>query len=223
MASAAGEDPNDTRAKILFWIETMYRFAIGEGITDVDELKSLTVSAKFGQESYDMKKFFTMATDPKETDTIAYLINRGTKFKSVLNSRRAIGSVLHVVQDSFARGHVKRTLKNPDDLIAGANFQFKPGTYGQFGEIVTFHTYEGQDGHEHDKYDKKAKFAGNLDPDNLESFNQVLGGRNAINFSIKVLDFWSNKTSYTNGPKDLFENDIFKLSTNATPADTKVD
>ena len=39
---------------------------------------------------------------------------------------RAIGLLLHMVQDSYAHGHVKRTLLNRGDLVAGAPDLLKP-------------------------------------------------------------------------------------------------
>ncbi|MYM30958.1 hypothetical protein GTP58_21710 [Duganella sp. CY15W] len=221
MASAVGEDPKDTRAKILLWAETMYKFAVGEGISASDTLKSIPVTSAFGATTYSMNTFFTAASTPSETQTIGYLINRGTSYVTVNNGRRAIGSLLHLIQDSYAKGHVKRTLLNPGDLLAGKTDQFKPGTYGKYGDVENFHCYKGQNHADHDKYDNFD--ASKLDTGKLETFNPLTGSRDAIDQCMKLLDFWKTGTPYASGPKDLFENKIFRLSGGATPADALVD
>ncbi len=221
MASAVGEDPNDTRAKILLWAETMYKFSISEGISATDTLKSIPVSSTFGSTTYTMNTFFTTSSVPSETQTIGYLINRGTSYVTVNNGRRAIGSLMHTIQDSYAKGHVKRTLLNPGDLVSGKTDEFNPGTYGKYGDVENFHCYKGQNHVDHDKYDEYS--ASKLDTNKLETFNPLTGSRDAIDQCMKLLDFWRSGTHYASGPKDLFENKIFKLSGGATPADALVD
>ena len=46
--------------------------------------------------------------------------------------QRAVGALFHMIQDSYAHGHVERD---------------------SAGEITEFHAYGGQDEHEHGKYD----------------------------------------------------------------------
>ncbi|MEP7257162.1 MAG: papain-like cysteine protease family protein, partial [Flavitalea sp.] len=221
MASAVGEDPKDTLAKILLWTEFTYKSAIGE-IADSVTLGSVPITSEqvsgTNTYTYTINSFFNTLTDPAETRAIAYLFSRGTVFTGVDNSKRIIGSLMHLVQDSFARGHVKRILTNPADLVAGSTDQFKPGKYGIYGEIENFHCYKGQDHKMHDKYDTLK----GSDPRSLTSFDVLLGGRDAIGHCVSILNFWNAKTSYAAGPKDLFENQIFKLAGTATPADTTV-
>ncbi|MFB6456421.1 papain-like cysteine protease family protein [Chitinophaga sp. Hz27] len=220
MSAAVGEDPKDTQAKILLWVETMYKLSIGEGIMDTDTLKSIPVTAKFGSTTYTMNTFFTAASDPTDTDTINTLLNRNTKCVFLNNSRRAIGSVMHLIQDSFAKGHVKRVLKNPGDLKTGSTDQFQPGKYGDYGDIQNFHCYKGQNHTEHDKYDDYD--ASLFDTSKLETFNGLIGARNSIDFCVRLLNFWKAKTPYSSGPKVMFENEIFKLAPGATPSDTSL-
>ena len=221
MASAVGEDPKDTFAKILLWAEFTYKVAVGE-IADTALLSAVPVSSSqisgAVTHTYTINSFFNTLTDPSGSQTVAYLFSRNTKFTGVDNSKRIVGSLLHMIQDSFARGHVKRTLTNPADLVTGSTDQFKPGKYGIYGEIENFHCYKGQD---HKMHDKDDTLKGS-DPNTLDSFNALLGGRDAIGYCIRVLDFWNTKTSYAAGPKDLFETEIFSLAATATPADTTV-
>ena len=220
MAAAIGEDPKDTQAKVLLWAEFMYKLSINEGIMDTDTLKSVPVTSKFGSTTYSVNSFFTGATDPLETDTINTLLNRNTKCVFLNNSRRAIGSLMHLIQDSFAKGHVRRVLKNPGDLKPGTTDQFQPGKFGDYGDIQNFHCYKGQNHDDHDKYDKYDTSL--LDTSKLETFNGLIGARNAIDFCTRLLNFWKARTPYANGPKVMFENEIFKLAPGATPADATV-
>ncbi|HEY0610733.1 MAG TPA: papain-like cysteine protease family protein, partial [Chitinophaga sp.] len=222
MASKVGEDPRETQAKMLMWVESMYKLSIGEGILDTDTLESVPVSTKFGNTTYSFDYFFDdTITNPRETATFKTLLSRDSICLYLVgHTRRAIGSVLHIVQDSFARGHVKRKLKNPGDLKPGTTDQFLPGKYGDFGEIERFRTYKGQDQGQHDQYD--VFDLSQLNINKLETYNGLWGARNAIDYSIKVLDFWKKRTPYANGPKALFENEIFKLASNAAPADTGI-
>jgi hypothetical protein len=122
-----------------------------------------------------------------------------------------------MVQDSYARGHVRRTLINPADQLPGTDL-FKPGTYGEYGEIENFHCYRGQNEALHDMYDKPQGPVPK--PADLASFNALPGARDAIDASIKLLNVWQDRTPWAanGGPKELLEGTIFKLSANVSNA-----
>jgi hypothetical protein len=227
MAAEPGEVPQDTLAKIMLWAEVMYRLAIAEGVTKTDKLADIHIASSVAgagaMYSYSMASFFDQYSRPTGQDTIGYLLTQDTAFRGLDIGRRAIGSLLHVVQDSYARGHVRRTLTNPGDLKAGETDKFKPGTYGHYGEVENFHCYKGQDSSLHDKYDKPPWWSG-VDATDLESFNALPGARDAIDASIKLLNMWRNGTAWAanSGPKELLEGTIFKLSANVSPADSTV-
>jgi hypothetical protein len=124
-----------------------------------------------------------------------------------------------MVQDSYARGHVGRTLLNPGDLLPGSVDRFKPGTYGHWGEVENFHCYRGQDEKLHDKYD--LPLDGMPEATDLSTFDSMIGARDAIDRSVKLLDMWHTKTPWaaSGGPKELLEGTIFKLSDHASTAD----
>src|SRR6185437_10202732 len=128
-----------------------------------------------------------------------------------------------MVQDSDARRYVRRTLTSPGDPVAGTTDQFKPGAYGQYGEVENFHCYRGQDETLHDKYDKPQGPVPK--PADLAIFNALLGVRGAIEASIKLLNTWQDRTPWAanGGPKELLEGTIFKLSVNVSPADATVE
>jgi hypothetical protein len=226
MATQAGEDFNDTRAKILLWAEVMYRLSIGEGVQADDRLDAVTVQtivAGTGK-TYMLSDFFDQDTDPKGSDTLRTLLTRDTQCKSLQIRRRAIGSVLHLVEDSYARGHVKRTLTNPGDLVIPGQIEiFKPGKYGLWGAVLNFHCYKGQKSSDHDRYDKVPDGV-TLDTSNLGTFDGLLGARDAIAGAIKMLDYYHAFVPWTDpgGPKEYLEDTVFKLDPNATPADNSV-
>jgi hypothetical protein len=226
MAEAVGEQPEDTFAKIMLWAEIMYRLSIGEDLSGVDQLDAIPVTSNVQTAagttySYKLANFFDDVSIPKGSDTLQTLLTLDTACMSLDLGRRAIGSVLHMVQDSYARGHVRRTLLNPGDLLPGKTDEFKPGTYGRFGEVENFHCYRGQDHKLHDKYDLPLA---SVQADDLASFNYLLGGRDAIWASTRLLDMWQARVPWADlgGPKDFLEATIFKLAATATSADTTV-
>lgn len=100
---------------------------------------------------YQLASFFDNKTFPKGSDTINYLLTQDTAYQGADVRKRALGSLLHLVEDSYARGHVKRRVLNPTDLVAGDPLTFKPGKFGRFGEVENFHCYKDQDHDAHDK------------------------------------------------------------------------
>lgn len=191
MASKKGEDPDFTRGQILLWVECMYELAVGirKGTDKLDILGTL----------------FTNNTDPNKDVNFKNLLTRDTEYVNLDLQRRAIGSVLHIIQDSYAKGHTRRKIKRFSDL----------------GEIENFHCYKGQDSDRHKHYDTFD--ASKLDVSKLYTFNGIIGARNAIECSIEVLNLWNVGKAYSDGPKALFEERIFKLSENAKPSNTTVD
>jgi hypothetical protein len=142
MAAAAGEKPEDTLAKIMLWAEVMYRLSIGEGLSGADKLGSVTIASNVTAAagptySYSLSQFFDQYSKPSGTDTLSHLLTLDTACKWLDLKRRALGSLLHVVQDSYARGHVRRTLTNPGDFLPGKTDEFQPGTYGRHGDVET--------------------------------------------------------------------------------------
>jgi hypothetical protein len=66
--------------------------------------------------------------------------------------------------------------------------------------VENFHCYTGQDESAHDRYDKVPDFGPNsatkLDAsNNLDSFNGLLGARDAIGAAIKLLSFFKSGTA----------------------------
>ena len=111
MAARDGEEPEATKKSVMEWAEFLYLVANGT-VNEEMPLGSVTRGRMF--------EWF-----PGGAQTVRKLFLVGSRGNV---RQRAMGALLHVVQDSFARGHVER---NAD------------------WEIVEFHSYVNQD---HDKH-----------------------------------------------------------------------
>lgn len=220
MGSTKGEAPDDTLAKIKLWAEIMYKLAIGQGFHGSDKLSSVPIVTSSNSASYNLSFVISPFSNTSQTKTLNYLLTRNTEYTKVDISRRALGSLLHMIQDSYARGHCKRTLLNPGDLKQGTStFEFQPGKHGSWGAVENFHTYVGQPS-SHGTFDDFSEKK--MHPNDLSSFDPLLGARDAIDRCVKMINFWVAKTPYEQGPKDLIEKDIFVISPSATASDNTV-
>ena len=225
MAPTLDEDPRDTLAKILLWAEVMYKVAIGDiapstRLADVGVVSSQTSGAAvYG---YQLASFFDNKTFPKGSDTINYLLTQDTAYQGVDVHKRALGSLLHLVEDSYARGHVKRRVLNPTDRVTDEPLAFKPGKFGRFGEVENFHCYKNQDHDAHDKYDKPGPTPPN--PRDLTTFNEIIGARDAIDMASQLIQLWKTLTPWDapSGAKELLTETVFKLSVAVTRSDSTV-
>ncbi|KAH7233172.1 hypothetical protein BKA59DRAFT_549499 [Fusarium tricinctum] len=211
MGSKMGEKPQKTRQNILTWVEVMYKLACGnQGVSENDALSDV-LPGYFGKE-----------TVPSKTDTLRDLLLATTpKYNKADIQKRAFGVCLHMISDSFALGHTQRRLRNPADLIerdTAGYIRFRPDTYGDWGSIICFHTYNDQDGDRHGHYDDKD---GEQDPDpkDVTTFNEMVGARNAIDGCTKLINLFINKTKWDDGVKQFLEDEIFVLDPCAKPSD----
>ncbi len=129
MGCHPGEEPGETKRKIMLWLEVMYKLAVGQ-IAPYHR-----IDAWLGQ-------FFNEHTWPKGSATFTELLMGTTSsFRYPRIDRRALGSCFHVIQDSYAVGHVQRHLENPEEQINVSlpkdfkrwfNFEAAPGLYSPF-------------------------------------------------------------------------------------------
>ncbi|KAM0467777.1 hypothetical protein ACHAP7_011581 [Fusarium lateritium] len=211
MGSKMGEKPQKTRQNILTWMEVMYKLACGDqGVSENDALSDV-LPGYFGKE-----------TVPSKSDTLRDLLLATTpKYNKADIQKRAFGICAHMISDSFALGHTQRRLRNPADLIerdTAGYIRFRPDTYGDWGSIICFHTYNDQDGDRHGHYDDKD---GEQDPDpkDVTTFNEMVGARNAIDGCTKLINLFIKKTKWDDGVKQFLEDDIFLLDPCAKPSD----
>lgn len=214
MGSREGELPNDTRKNILDWMGVMYRLACGnQGVQENDPLKA------------HLPGLFNGSTNPPEWFSLRDLILATTPgYRDTRIPFRALGICLHIIQDSYAKGHVQRQLLNPKDLEgrdSNGYLYFRPTTWGQWGPILSFHTYKNQNTTRHGFYDG-LEGANMPDPRNLDSFNRLSGARDAIEASINFINAYAEKQPWDKVCQSLVEG-VFALDDNARPCNTDVD
>ncbi|KAH6887400.1 hypothetical protein B0T10DRAFT_562622 [Thelonectria olida] len=152
MASNRGEDPEITKAKVML--------AIGEdGITPNTEVAKTKLI-----------QFCPVRSLPPRYMPLTCTLAIDSRFQGFDIRRRALGSILHIIQDSYAIGHTRRALLNKEDKISDNPLQFKPGATDRWGAIVNFYTDFGQNGDLHANYDHEND--GIPDPENLGNLDQ---------------------------------------------------
>ncbi|GKS87052.1 hypothetical protein AVMA1855_22890 [Acidovorax sp. SUPP1855] len=135
MASQEGVHPGATRAKVLDWLEFAWKVSSREIKSDtfLRDVQIPTVQEHFG------------CTEWRVVDL--YILGQQDKLGRYLH-QVAFGSVLHTVQDSFARAHVSREALLPGGMCADTAYEAPR-------RIVEFHTYGAQDGGLHDEQDSR--------------------------------------------------------------------
>ncbi|KAI4604307.1 hypothetical protein KJ359_000441 [Pestalotiopsis sp. 9143b] len=227
MGCATGEEPAESKRKIMLWVETMYRLSVSD-----DVLPEHPISSRLGN-------LFNDSTKPRGSDSFRRLLmGNTTSYANPKIERRALGSCFHVIQDSFAVGHCQRRLKNPEDMITVTLKRFmntlkfweKPiriksfprGKPGRFLEIQNFHAYSGQDEHQHGHYDEIPN-GEYLDPSDISSFDCIVGARDAIERCSQLAEFWQKRTRWDDGPRDFFDKEVFVITKDTTRSNIDVD
>lgn len=154
MANADGLPASDTLERMIAWAKISYAVAVGESAA---AMQLTTLPAPFNSLGATPRALFVAPND-------------------ALVPERAIGSFVHVIQDSYARGHTRRTLL--------------PG--GRFGAIEQFHSYAHQN---HDKH--KADDMWQSGGDDIDKIKAAKGGLEALEASTRVLDFYRRKTDWS--------------------------
>lgn len=215
MGAAENEMPHTTRDRMLQWMGIMYKLACGnQGVSEDQHLR----------EHFD-DSMFNHTTNPSGGTTLRDLILADRpEYKDSNIPLRALGICMHTVQDSFAMGHVQRRLVNHWDFERrdkNGYLVFRPGTWAQWGPIVSFHTYGTQDEDRHSFYDG-LEGARIPNPRDLNSFNRLLGARDAINACILLVNAFARKQSWEELRREL-ETGVFAIDPNAKPCNSAVD
>ncbi|KAI0127362.1 hypothetical protein BJ170DRAFT_683210 [Xylariales sp. AK1849] len=214
MAAEKGELPEVTRVKLVKWLEVMYKLACGnQGISEGTRLREC------------LPTDFTNSTVPSGEHTLRQLLLSHTpSYRKTNVQLRALGSCLHVIQDSYAIGHTQRRLQNPLDLIGRDEkgfIRFKAGTYGIWGPILVFHTYKGQDSSRHRHYDGLENVPLPI-PNILTSYNDIVGARSAIDACVEFLNLFAEKAPWDD-VQNYLETSVFELDPHAKRSDSLVD
>lgn len=157
MASADDEDPAETRSKILGWAEFTWgvvrsTYKLETWLKDVNVP---VVQQYFGGSGWRVQELFSLG-DPSLRPYVSDV---------------AFGSLLHMVEDSFAAGHIER-MEPADGAQCSGNSHRAPGP------IMEFHSYIHQDSSNHAKADTREAFINNrLTPDVVDVARALVGMR----------------------------------------------
>ena len=137
MASRDGEKASETRQRILLWAE--FAWAVATGTQDSKGLLK------------DVKIELFSELFPKSGQSVFDLFALGnTELRRGIREV-AFGSLLHLVEDSFAHGHVDRAPPVAGEVCPGTNHP-RPGI------IRSFRSYANQDHKIHGHYDSREMF-----------------------------------------------------------------
>ncbi|HEY8946781.1 MAG TPA: hypothetical protein VIM73_21205 [Polyangiaceae bacterium] len=180
MASREGERPTTTRDNALAWAELAYRLAIGE----------LPVNSGLAALGLPVGKAVASAGGSPS----ALALFRAQRPDAA--RKRALGSLLHLLQDSYASGHVARE-RTPD---------------GERGAILEFHVYTGQD---QDKHGHDDGWRGG--ETTAEKIRALPGGPEALRETRRVLAFYRRNAPWAEVAAHLSQGPL-KLAKNARQA-----
>jgi len=143
MASKDGEPAAETKRRIMMWAEFTWKVSRGDyGLeTKLTDVNVAGFDQFFGQTEWRVQELLALG-NPALRPWI----------KDV-----ALGSLLHTVEDTFAKGHVDRV--GFGETCPGATNQVAPG------RIREFHSYINQDAAKHADYDSRTAFARHRETD----------------------------------------------------------
>ncbi|HZX16164.1 MAG TPA: hypothetical protein VFF22_04750 [Pseudomonas sp.] len=156
MASQDGESADQTKQKIMMWAE--FTWGVVEG-----KYKLNTYLSDIEIPGWD--QHFT------NDHTVQDLFTVGRPWLRPHIKEMAIGSLLHLVQDSFAAGHVNRR-----DAISGD--QCTTNKHPTYGRIKEFHSYSKQDHSKHKEEDASSVARMTMmknDPDMVDAGKRLRG------------------------------------------------
>jgi hypothetical protein len=165
MASRDGERAGVTRDRVMMWAEFAWSVAIGteKGNTLLKDVKVNGFADFFPHSGQDVLDLYTLGNRA---------LRRGL-------GDVAFGSLLHVVQDSFAFGHAERAKPFPGAMCPETSLP-------QPGVIRTFRSYSNQDHKKHGAHDAREAFR-----------NAVQTSPNAIDVGKVLLAMYDEKKPWS--------------------------
>jgi hypothetical protein len=138
MASQDGEAAAETQRRVLMWAEFCWKVATGTyGLdTKLQDVDIPGFADFFGKSGWTVQDIFTVGNEALRPHI----------------NEVAFGSILHTVEDSFAKGHVER--EHPSAAAACSALPQFPAP----PRILEFHSYAHQDEHKHARYDTRDAF-----------------------------------------------------------------
>jgi hypothetical protein len=142
MASKDGETTVEIRERILMWAEFTWRIALGEVklSTYVKDVPVAGINKLFLRNGWSVQDLFALGNPHVR--------------KPEYMSEVAFGSLLHMVQDSFADGHVQRASADSSNSCLGISGEIKMP-----GKIIEFHSYVNQNPEKHGGDDERNAFS----------------------------------------------------------------
>ncbi|RKL41591.1 hypothetical protein BFJ72_g5483 [Fusarium proliferatum] len=211
-----GDPAEDTRTRILQWMKVMYKFACGnQGVSANDPLKK-----HFPTDYFDSR-----STPTQDSSLRDLLIASTPRYAHINVQARALGSCLHIISDSFSLGYTQRRLRNHKDLIdrdSEGYIRFRPGVYGDWGPILCFHNYDKQNIWRHHHYDTRRNSEDPI-PKYIQTFDEIVGARNAIEASMKLINLFADKVSWEPDVCGFLKDEVFKLDEKVQPSNHFVD
>jgi hypothetical protein len=139
MASRDGELAADTKRRVMMWAQFAWGIATGKYslATRLKDTQIEGMQQHFGRTEWTVQDLLTLGNPPLRP-----------RVKEV-----AFGSLLHMVQDSFAKAHVDRAEPIHGRMCDGALRHSAPGI------IRSFHAYNNQDSDKHGEYDSRNAFS----------------------------------------------------------------
>ena len=188
MATRDGEKAKETQARILDWAEFTYTVATGalDQRTKISEIRDIPISISAVRD--------LLSADPNLKNKSIEELFRGREMARQV----AIGSLLHMIQDSYAPGHADRVVMDYKDKSGKIVFSR--------GAIKSFHSYINQDGDKHAADDKW--------PDGLEA-PVLVANDNPISVGAQLLVLvYQNNGSGAPWPevKKYLEDVVFKIT-----------
>ncbi|MBI3527862.1 MAG: hypothetical protein HY067_07825 [Betaproteobacteria bacterium] len=159
MADRNGVKATETAERVLAWASVSYRIAIGE--IDAHKPLETDATAKALLNSIANQNALSLMRAKTATDTQA----------------RALGSFLHMIQDSYAHGHVTRATA------------YEP----RLGAITQFLSYVDQNSDKH-AHDDSWRDGTN----DLERTLNIPGARDALSISTEIVKLYKSRASWAN-------------------------
>lgn len=168
MSSNQNETYVETFNKMLMWAEFTWKISIGDKEYRQDKLlKDIKIngfSNHFGKMGMNIQDLFAQGNPPLRKQI----------------SEVAFGSLLHMTEDSVAKGH---SLRNGSINKMVANCP--SGTAGKLGTIGKYYLYINQDKDNHDSYDIRRAF-----------INHMTEDPNIVDIGREIYEFYSDKKSW---------------------------
>jgi len=182
MANKDGESPTDVQERVLGWIGFAYRTATNqiEPDTTMENLDEAIV-----------KEFFKS----QPGWSVNYLLApKWTLGKATIRDV-ALGSILHIIQDSYSESHTDRTFGSSQKCASGG--------------VVQFHAYGHQDSTRHGSADSRVSWKTNVDFDATQ---------NPVETSARMIEFVGRNADWTTEVLPYLQDIVFCIDQNAVPS-----